>query len=150
MLVGSDLIVPPEGSTAVIPHVTGVGIAGALSATLTLRCSNQSASRIASQMVGVAIDEAAAQQSDAISEICNIVAGQFKAKIGLEAECMFSVPIIITGTSYELRPRADYRLEMPFIYQAEPLWIAIGIRKELPFRPKFVEFVSLRNARPVL
>ena len=131
MMVGSDSVVPPEGSTAVIAHVTGmVGIAGALSATLTLRCSNQAASRIASQMLGVAIDEAAAQQSDAIGEICNMVAGQFKAKIGLEAECMLSVPIIITGTSYQLRPRADYdRLEMPFIYLPEPLWIAIGIRK---------------------
>lgn len=59
-----------------------------------------------------------------------MVAGQFKAKIGRESECMLSVPIIITGTSYELRPRADYdRLEMPFIYLPEPLWIAIGIRK---------------------
>lgn len=43
-----------------------------------------------------------------------MVAGQFKAKIGLEAECMLSVPTIITGTSYPLRPRADYdRLECP-------------------------------------
>jgi chemotaxis protein CheX len=81
-------------------------------------------------MLGVAIDEAAAQQSDATGEICNMVAGQFKPKIGQEAECMLSVPIIITGTSYELHSRADYdRLEMPFIYQAEPLWIAIDIRK---------------------
>ena len=65
-------------------------------------------------MLGVTIDEAAAQRSDAIGEICNMVAGQFKAKIGLEAECMLSVPTIITGTSYQLRPRADYdRLECP-------------------------------------
>ncbi len=81
-------------------------------------------------MLGVAIDEAAAQQSDATGEICNMFAGQFKPKIGQEAECMLSVPIIITGTSYELHSRADYdRLEMPFICQAEPLWIAIDIRK---------------------
>ena len=73
-------------------------------------------------MLGVTIDEAAAQRSDAIGEICNMVAGQFKAKIGLEAECMLLVPTIITGTSYQLPPRADYdRLEMPLIYQAEAL-----------------------------
>jgi chemotaxis protein CheX len=84
----------------VIAHVTGtVGIAGALSTTLTPRCSNNTASRIASHMLGAAIEEAAAQQSDVIGEICNGVAGQFKGKIGLEAESMLSAPTIITGKS---------------------------------------------------
>ena len=59
-----------------------------------------------------------------------MVAGQFKAKIGLEAECMLSVPTVISGKSYELHSRADYdRLEMPFLYQKEPLWVAVDIRK---------------------
>lgn len=131
MMVGADLKVPPDPAVPKSTEVTGmVGIAGALSATFSLRCSSWSASKIASQMLGVAIEDAAAQQCDAIGEICNMVAGQFKTKIGLEAECMLTVPTIITGKRYELHSRADYdRLETPVLFERQPIWLSLDIRK---------------------
>jgi len=130
MMVGAE-ITQADAKAKVTAEVTGmVGIAGELSATFTLRCSAHSATRIAAQMLGVAAEEAATQQYDAIGEICNMVAGQFKAKIGLEGQCMLSVPTIVSGKSYELHSRADYdRLEMPMLYEEEPLWLTLDIRR---------------------
>jgi hypothetical protein len=48
---------------------------------------------------------------NAIAKICNMVAGQFKSKIGLETHCVLAVPTIITGNAYELHSGADYDLE---------------------------------------
>jgi chemotaxis protein CheX len=131
MMVGAELTTPTDPKALLVSQITGmVGIAGAVSATLSLRCSMHSGTRIASQMLGVALEEAAAQQCDAIGEICNMVAGQFKAKIGLESECMLSVPTIITGKHYELHSRVDYdRLEMPLSYEEELLWLALDLRR---------------------
>ena len=131
MMVGAELTTPTDPKDLLVTQITGmVGIAGAVSATFSLRCSTQSATKIASQMLGVAVEEAAAQQSDAIGEICNMVAGQFKSKIGLEAECMLTVPTVITGKSYQLHSRADYdRLETPLLYEEQPIWLALDIRK---------------------
>jgi chemotaxis protein CheX len=130
MMVGAELTTA-DAKSEKKSEVTGmVGIAGDLSATFTLRCAEKSAVRIAAQMLGIATEEAAAQQYDAIGEICNMVAGAFKAKIGLEAQCMLSVPTVISGRSYELHSRADYdRLEMPLLYEQEPLWLSLDIRK---------------------
>jgi CheY-specific phosphatase CheX len=132
MMVGTDFTLHPDTHTPVAVEVTGmVGIAGALSATFSLACSINSASKIASQMLGVAVEEAEAQKSDAIGEICNMVAGQFKAKIGLEAECMLSVPTIVTGKHYELHSRADYdRISMSMLYHQEPLLLTLDVRKQ--------------------
>lgn len=131
MMVGADLKVPPDPAIPKSTEVTGmVGIAGVLSATFSLRCGNHSATKIASQMLGVAIEDAGAQKCDAIGEICNMVAGQFKSKIGLEAECMLTVPTVITGKSYQLHSRADYdRLETPVLYEEQPIWLSLDIRK---------------------
>jgi len=112
-------------------NVTGtVGIAGAISAILSLRCSSRAATQIASQMMGVPTEEASSHQCDAIGEICNIVAGQFKAKVGLEDKCMLSVPTVITGGDYRLHSVAgSERLELALLYEAEPVRIALEIRK---------------------
>lgn len=112
-------------------NVTGtVGIAGAVRATLTLCCSQQAAGKIASQMLGISMEEAAEQECDAIGEICNMVAGHFKAKIGLEAECMLSVPLVILGSDYQIQSvKEGERLEVPVLYEEELLDIVLEIRK---------------------
>jgi chemotaxis protein CheX len=131
MMVGVKLNTPLDTELPVLSHVTGmVGIAGAISAVFSLRCSEGSAVRIASRMLGVGAEEASPQQCDAIGEICNMVAGQFKAKIGLEAQCMLSVPTVIAGSDYKLHPRTDgKRLETPILYEGEPVWLALDVRK---------------------
>jgi chemotaxis protein CheX len=129
-MVGVTVTAPEEGNVAVLAQVTGmVGIAGPLSAIFSLRCSLHCATSIASQMLGVSMDEAGAQKCDAVGEICNIVAGSFKAKIGLGDRCMLSVPTVLAGTDYQIRsPGKDARLELPLLYEGEPVWIALDIR----------------------
>ncbi len=124
------MVIPKANDLPVIAQVTGmVGIAGSLCATFSLRCSLASATMIASQMLGVPADEATAQKCDAVGEICNIVAGYFKAKIGLGDRCVLSIPTVISGTDYQLRSRVDdVRMELPLLFEHEPVWIALDIR----------------------
>jgi chemotaxis protein CheX len=129
-MVGVSVTFPSASDAPLVAQVTGmVGIAGPLSATFSLRCSMQSATLIAAQMLGVPGEEAAAQKCDAVGEICNIVAGAFKAKIGLGDLCMLSVPTVLAGMGYQIRTRSDdVRLAMPLLYEREPVWIALDIR----------------------
>jgi chemotaxis protein CheX len=131
MMVRALLIRSESPATSTPPNVTGmVGIAGAVRAIFTLRCSTESATRIASQMLMVSDQEAAAYQCDAIGEICNMVAGQFKAKIGLEAECMLSLPTVIVGGDYELHSTSGgERLEVTAIYEDKPILLRLDVSR---------------------
>ena len=106
-------------------HMTGVvGIAGAIRASFTLQCSNASAIKLASQMLGIAPDAPDAQTAacDALGDVCNSVAGSFKANIGLGDACMLSVPTIITGRDYRFCSRESYeRMELSLLFEGETL-----------------------------
>lgn len=131
MMVGSEVMVPDQGDPAVVTEVTGmVGLAGELCGVLSLRCSKGCASKIASRMLGVSIAEAASHMSDAIGEICNMVAGNFKAKLdGMQDKCMLSVPTIIMGGDYQLFSVAvGDRIELPFLFDGEAVWIGLEVR----------------------
>lgn len=130
MMVGGAVVTPGAADSPVIANVTGVvGIAGAVRAIFSLRCSVDSATKIASQMLGVSMEEAAEQRCDAIGEVCNIVAGYFKANIGYGDKCMLTVPTVIVGGDYRIHSlAAEQRLEFPVIYDGEPVWIALEIR----------------------
>lgn len=71
---------------------------------------------MAARMLGIEEAEAGDQQWDAIGEICNMVAGNFKAKLpGVGERCMLSVPTIVVGSNYCLRAIAGgLRLEYRF------------------------------------
>jgi chemotaxis protein CheX len=129
-MVGAAVTDPENEEVAVRTEVTGmIGIAGPLSAILSLRCSIRSAALIVSQMLEVSVDEAAALKCDAVGEICNMLAGHFKAKIGLGDRCQLSLPTVLVGKDYQIRsPGKDFRMALSLIYQGEPLWIALDIR----------------------
>ena len=107
-----------------------VGLAGEICGVLSLRCGKGCATKIASKMLGVPITEAASHMSDAIGEICNMVAGNFKAKLnGMQDKCMLSVPTIITGGDYQLLSVAvGDRIELPFLFDGEAVWIGLEVR----------------------
>jgi chemotaxis protein CheX len=131
MMVGVEVNPVEQSAAPALPSVTGaVGIAGAITAVFSLRCSTQTASKIAARMLGIPAEEAAKQQCDAIGEICNIVAGQFKAKVGLEDKCMLSVPTVITGGDYRIRSSAAcVRLELPVLCEGDSILLALEIHK---------------------
>jgi len=131
MMVGAQLNIPEGDVPSKVADVTGmVGLAGEMCGVLSVRCSKNAAMRIASQMLGVSPAEAASHQSDAVGEISNMVAGNFKAKIdGLQDKCMLSVPTVITGEDYQLHSlAAGDRIELLFIFEGEPLWATLEVR----------------------
>jgi chemotaxis protein CheX len=129
-MVGVTVTVPPEGEVRILAEVTGmVGIAGAMRAVFSLRCSLQSATLLSSHMLGVSLEEAAAQKADAVGEICNIIAGYFKAKIGMGDTCSLSVPTVLSGTNYQIHsPGKTTQLGLPLLYEGEIIWLALDIK----------------------
>jgi len=75
----------PVGVTAM------VGLAGQLCGVLSIRCCGDTAALMTSKMLGVALDEVGPDVGDALGEVCNMVAGNFKNKIaGLANGCLLS------------------------------------------------------------
>jgi chemotaxis protein CheX len=131
MMVGTEISVPAQANPPVITEVTGmVGLAGELCGLFCVRCSKSCASKIASKMLDVPETEAASHMSDAVGEICNMMAGNFKAKIdGLQDKCMLSVPTIIIGGDYEVfSPAVGNRIELPFLFETESVWVGLEVR----------------------
>ncbi|MGA9526716.1 MAG: chemotaxis protein CheX [Terriglobales bacterium] len=140
MMAAAEIVVPQSGDrplvvaepseSSVLAYVTGmIGIAGAMRAVFSLRCSETTAVKLASHMLGMTEEEATAQRSDAIGEICNMIAGHFKHKIGLGADCTLSVPTVVVGGNYSIHClEAGERLEFPAIYNGETLLITLDIR----------------------
>ncbi|MGO8794586.1 MAG: chemotaxis protein CheX [Candidatus Sulfotelmatobacter sp.] len=131
MMVGSEVTVPEDEDPPVATEVTGmVGLAGELCGVISVRCSKNCGSKIASKMLGVPATAAASHISDAVGEICNMAAGNFKAKIdGLQDKCMLSVPTVITGGDYQLHSLAvGDRMELPFLFEGELVWVGLEVR----------------------
>jgi CheY-specific phosphatase CheX len=104
-----------------------VGLAGSLCGVLSIRCSNRSARTMASKMLGLSDDQVGSDSLDALGEIANMIAGNFKSKLsGIGNHCMLSVPTIIVGTDYETRSLADgHTLETCFNFEDLPLSITL-------------------------
>ncbi len=104
MMLGCDLepTSPPETCVAEVTAV--VGVAGPLSGAVTVRCSRNAAERMAAAMLGIPVTEVNQQHWDAVGEICNMVAGSFKAKLAdIGDRCMLSVPTVVNGSDYTVR-----------------------------------------------
>jgi CheY-specific phosphatase CheX len=83
-------------------------------------------------MLGIAVDDPGAEKvaSDAVGEVCNVVAGYFKAKIGLGDKGSLSLPTIVIGKSYTIHLGSGCeRLEFPLLFEGEALWLTLDIRE---------------------
>ena len=85
---------------------------------------------MASKLLRTTVAEGSREMHDALGEICNMVAGNFKTKItSLGDSCMLSVPVVITGKNYSLHSLADSAsLEVRLLFENMP--IAISLRTE--------------------
>lgn len=123
-MLNTKLTIPTEPFKEEGLDVTSmVGLAGQLCGIISIRCSTKSASRMASSMLGVEVAEAGPDMWDAVGEICNMVAGNFKNKIpGLGDGCMLSVPTVISGESYSLHSMADAGImHAVLLFQGDPV-----------------------------
>ncbi|HXZ80467.1 MAG TPA: chemotaxis protein CheX [Terriglobales bacterium] len=106
-----------------------VGLAGQIRGVVTLRCATNSATLIAAKMLGVETAAAGPQMCDAVGEVCNMIAGNFKNKInGMGDGCMLSVPTIITGADYLLRALTESsRIDVNLMFEGFPLIVSLEI-----------------------
>jgi chemotaxis protein CheX len=108
-----------------------VGLAGKLCGLLSIRCTGKAAVLIASKMLGVDTDKASAEMQDALGEVSNMVAGNFKNKIaGLNDGCMLSVPTVVVGSDYTLHSMADSPAnEVRLLFEDMPIIVSIQINE---------------------
>lgn len=104
-----------------------VGLAGALCGTITIRCPSDTAIKLASKMAG---DEAAKDPDivgNAMGELCNMVAGNFKGKItSLADHCMLSVPTAISGGNYVMQAaEPSEALQVALNLDKSTIWISL-------------------------
>lgn len=107
-----------------------VGLAGQLCGVFSIRTSAAAARNMASKMLGISPEEAGQESWDAIGEIANMVAGNFKAKLsGMGNHCMLSVPTVITGADYCMRSLADgEKIEAAFLFDGgEVVWVTLEL-----------------------
>ncbi len=127
LMLDYALEVPAEPTPEESLDVTAmVGLAGPVCGILRLQCKAKSACRMASRMLGLAAEEAGAETWDAVGEICNMVAGNFKNKIsGLGDGCMLSVPTVITGGDYNIRSMVNESIQTAFLFEGEPVILSL-------------------------
>ena len=112
------------------PEVTAmVGLAGGLSGVLSLRCDGKAAALMTSKLLGVSLDKVGSEVSDALGEICNMIAGNFKGKIASLAEdCMLSPPTVITGSDYIVHAQMDSPdFEVRLLFNHKPIVVSLAI-----------------------
>jgi chemotaxis protein CheX len=104
-------------------------LAGQLCGVLSVRCDGKAAALMTSKMLGVELDKVGPDVSDALGEVCNMVAGNFKNKIaGLAEGCLLSPPTVVTGSDYSLHSLAESPgLEISLLFERMPLVISLQI-----------------------
>jgi chemotaxis protein CheX len=128
-MLGCHLTVHTPSNGEPLNITAMVGLAGQLCGVTRICCSRKSATIMASKMLGGEEDKNSSELADAMGEICNMVAGNFKNKIaGLSDRCMLAVPTVITGSDYDLHSPADSEtLELKLLFENMPIVISLAI-----------------------
>ncbi len=129
LMLGCQLTESPTVDDSKLDVTAMVGLAGQLCGVLSVRCDGKAAAVMTSKMLGVPLDKIASEVSDAMGEVCNMVAGNFKNKIsGLAEGCMLSPPTVITGSDYNLHSTADSpAVEIRMLFEKMPIVITLQI-----------------------
>jgi chemotaxis protein CheX len=127
LMLGCQLTKPEIPAETALNVTSMVGLAGKLCGVMTIRCGSKSAELMASKMLGVGLDEVGTELCDALGEVCNMVAGNFKNKIaGMSEKCMLSIPSVIIGSDYKLYSVADSpALVIRFLFEGMPLVVSL-------------------------
>jgi len=129
IMLGTKISAPPAENSVPSDFTAMVGLAGQLCGVLTVRCSSQSAVLMAATMLGMDPKQVGEQVFDALGEVCNMIAGNFKNKLtGVADHCMLSVPTVITGADFSFHSLADAGpLEFYFLFDGRPVQVALEI-----------------------
>jgi chemotaxis protein CheX len=129
LMLSSHLATSTVPATGELDTTAMVGLAGQLCGVLSVRCPRKAAALMTSKMLSVPLDKVDSEISDALGEICNMVAGNFKNKItGLAEGCMLSPPTVISGSDYVLTSLTDSPgLDVNFLFEDFPLVVSLEI-----------------------
>jgi chemotaxis protein CheX len=130
MMVGTPLGLSDQATLPLAADYTAmIGLAGDLCGVLSFRCGNDSAAQIAGKMLGTEECTSAESIRDALGEICNMVAGSFKAQVSdLATQCMLSVPMVVSGKDYQLYPLVDgLRIQVSRSFEGALIWMALDL-----------------------
>jgi chemotaxis protein CheX len=107
-----------------------VGLTGDLSGFVSVHCSTEAACRMAAKMLNADPQAYNDTARDAVGEVCNMVAGSFKSKLGsAAADCKLSIPFIISGAEcvMETNPGGTH-VKVPLSFDGSPLVVALDLR----------------------
>ena len=106
-----------------------VGLAGALCGVVTVCCAARTAGQIAKGMLGDTA-ESEGQAVDALGEMCNMIAGNFKNKLaGTDERCMLSVPSVISGAEYRFHSLVDgSSMETVVLFEDTPVAVRLQLK----------------------
>jgi chemotaxis protein CheX len=107
-----------------------VGFAGQLCGRFSLRSSKESAAGMAGKILGTQVNNDDAQIWDAMGEIANMIAGNFKNKlVGLENRCALSLPTVISGSDYKCRAmKNSCLLEVALLFEGAPFSVTVEVQ----------------------
>jgi len=130
LMLDSQLTLPATAEETHVGVTAMVGLAGQLCGVLSIRCTGKTAALMTSKMLGVGLDTVGDEVADALGEVCNMVAGNFKNKIaGLGNRCMLSPPSVITGSDYDLHSLAvSPALEVRLLFEGLPVLVSLHVR----------------------
>ena len=129
LMLSSQLAVASSSADSILGVTSMVGLAGQLCGVMTVRCDEKAAVLMASKMLSLPVESVGQDFSDALGEVCNMVAGNFKNKIaGLSEGCMLSPPSVITGSDYNLHSLADSpAIEIRMLFENMPFVVSLQI-----------------------
>jgi chemotaxis protein CheX len=109
-----------------------VGLSGALEGSLRVRCQAVAAYLMGSRLTGMPLEPQDELVVDALGEIANMVAGNFKSKIpGLADACHLSVPTVFQGQEFTMDSMARGEiLESCFLFHGSPFWVSLDLWPE--------------------
>jgi CheY-specific phosphatase CheX len=108
-----------------------IGIVGEISGAITLKGSKKLATSIASNMLGIEIEENSDDMKDAIGEFLNIVMGVIKRHYSSDNPFDISVPTTILGEDYLVYTKASKNDKVSLIdfkYNGESFCIEIYLK----------------------
>jgi len=130
IMVGTSLGNATEESPAFVADFAAmVGIAGSLCGLVALHTTSDCAREMAAKMLGTDEVGAGGDVQDAFGELCNMIAGSFKARIaGLADGCALSVPTVIIGRDFALYSLANgEHYEVIFSFEGKPFSVTLDL-----------------------
>ena len=130
LMMGCQLTAPEIPINGSFDTTSMIGFPGKVRGIMTFSCGAKAAMLMASKMLAAPATEVTREVLDALGEVCNMVAGNFKNKVPSMGEgCMLSVPTVITGKNYSMHSLADTAaLEVRLSFEGMPIVISLRIQ----------------------